>query len=70
MNICIHHGELRNESMDEEEEDLAQPDAENTIIDKIMEMCQFNVLAIQILEKDITEIKKNTLKNNDTHCNN
>lgn len=42
MKIYLYQGELINDLMDEEE-DITQPDVENTIIDSIMEMCQHNV---------------------------
>lgn len=68
MKIRLYHEELRNESMDDEEE-ISQRDKENTTINNIMDMCQQNVLEIQNLAKDVVEINKNTLTNDDTNRN-
>lgn len=52
MKFCLHHIELRNELMDEEE-DIKQPVVENITIKNIIEICQQNSLAIQNLENDV-----------------
>lgn len=52
-----------------EYEVITQPTIENTIANNLMEICQQNILAIQNPEKDITIIKKNTSKIDDTYGN-
>lgn len=67
MKFCLHHIELRNKLMDEEE-DITQPVVENITIKNIIEICQQNSLAIQNLENDV-KIKNNTSRNDDTYGN-
>lgn len=68
MMACIFHGEFRNKLMVEDKINT-QLATKITVVNNLIEMCQQSALAIQNLEKDVTIIKRNTSRNDDTYGN-